>query len=77
MNELEKLLTQYEKEGMKSIILDVRQNPGGFLTSAIDIANLFVEEGKPIVQVKRREENQKLCLAEGGKKYNLSVSCIN
>lgn len=71
--DLEKLLVQYDQEGMKSVILDVRQNPGGFLTSAIDIANLFVEEGKPIVQVQSREGKPEVMVAEGGKKYNIPV----
>lgn len=71
--DLEKLLVQYDQEGMKSVILDVRQNPGGFLTSAIDIANLFVGEGKPIVQVQSREGKPEVMVAEGGKKYNIPV----
>ena len=71
--ELVKILEQYDTEGMKSIILDVRQNPGGFLTSAIDIANLFVEDGKPIVQVQGREGDAEVMLAEGGKKYKQPV----
>lgn len=54
-DELVKFMEEFNADGMKSIILDVRQNPGGFLTSAIDIANLFLDEGKPIVQVQGRE----------------------
>lgn len=72
-DEIEKILTDFEKQGMKSIILDVRQNPGGFLTSAIDIANLFVDEGKTIVQVQNRDSEPEAMLAEGGKKYHLPI----
>nr|WP_106778881.1 S41 family peptidase [Lysinibacillus timonensis] len=72
-NDLTKLLEQYEKDGMKSIILDVRQNPGGLLTSAIDIANLFIEDGKPIVQVQEREGEPSVVLANDGKKYNVPI----
>lgn len=72
-DELVKILEEYEKDGMKSIILDVRQNPGGYLTSAIDIANLFIDEGKPIVQLQSREGGPEVMLAEGGKKYKLPV----
>ena len=71
--ELVKILEEYDANGMKSIIMDVRQNPGGFLTSAIDIANLFVDEGKPIVQVQAREGDAEVMLAEGGKKYTQPV----
>ena len=55
--ELETMLAEYEGKGMKSIVLDLRQNPGGYLEEAVEISNLFVAEGKPIVQV--QEKNQK------------------
>ncbi|MFC7687156.1 S41 family peptidase [Ureibacillus sp. GCM10028918] len=71
--ELVKFLEEFDADGMKSIILDVRQNPGGFLTSAIDIANLFLDEGKPIVQLQGREGDAEVMLAEGGKKYEQPV----
>ncbi len=72
-DDLKKLLGQFEKDGMKSVILDVRQNPGGYLSSALDIANLFIEKGKPIVQVQGRDEEPEVILADGGKKYNLPI----
>ncbi len=72
-DELVAILEQYEKDGMKSIILDVRQNPGGYLTSAIDIANLFLDEGKPIVQVQERDGEPQIMYAEGGKKYKQPI----
>ncbi|WP_396193022.1 carboxy terminal-processing peptidase [Flavobacterium sp.] len=37
--------------GVKGIILDVRDNGGGSLSTVVDIAGLFIEQG-PIVQVK-------------------------
>ena len=42
--ELKTVLDEYDKLGMTGIILDVRQNPGGFLNAAVDISNMFVEE---------------------------------
>ncbi|MEK9198157.1 S41 family peptidase [Ureibacillus sp. 179-F W5.1 NHS] len=74
-DELTAILEEYEKNGMKSVLLDVRQNPGGYLNSAIEIANLFIDEGKPIVQLEGREgeADPEVILAEGGKKYNLPV----
>ncbi len=38
---------------MRGLILDLRFNPGGLLTSAIDVADLFVPEGR-IVSTKGR-----------------------
>lgn len=70
-NELVDLLQQYEAKGMKSIILDVRQNPGGYLDKAIEIANLFIDEDKPIVQVQYRNGEPTIYKAKSGKKFQL------
>ncbi|AWE07448.1 peptidase S41 [Lysinibacillus sp. 2017] len=74
--ELETQLAEYEKQGMKGIVLDVRQNPGGFLKAAIDISNLFVAEGKTIVQIQERDQDPQLVVAQGGKKYNLPITVL-
>jgi len=39
--EVEKLVEQ----GMRALILDLRDNPGGSLTSAVDVADIFLEKG--------------------------------
>ncbi|HZG57097.1 S41 family peptidase [Paenibacillus sp.] len=41
-------------EGMKALVIDMRQNPGGVTDAAQAIAETLVEDGKPIVQFKRR-----------------------
>lgn len=46
-NKLEKL----EKAGIDSLIIDVRDNSGGYLTSVTDICSLFLEKGKVIYQL--------------------------
>ena len=55
--ELEKL----EGQGMKGLLIDVRNNPGGVLSVVIDIAEQFVPKGELIVQVedknKKREKH--------------------
>lgn len=45
-----KLQTQMQKDGnVKGAILDLRDNPGGFLTDATFIAGEFLPEGTPVV----------------------------
>ena len=44
-DELDQALWQLHREGMKSLVFDVRGNPGGLLTSAIDISNRFLHSG--------------------------------
>ena len=48
--EMEDALNRLERQGYRALILDLRNNPGGLLTAAIDVANLFLSEG-PIVHV--------------------------
>ncbi|WP_332650142.1 S41 family peptidase [Lysinibacillus sp. 54212] len=74
--ELVKLLEGFDAQGMKGIVLDVRQNPGGYLEAAIHISNLFLEEGKPILQVKSRTGEPEIFYAEGGKRYDQPVTVL-
>ncbi|MBN2519868.1 MAG: PDZ domain-containing protein [Bacteroidales bacterium] len=46
------LLNLKEKQGAKSLILDLRGNPGGLLDEAIKIVNMFVPKGNEIVSTK-------------------------
>lgn len=46
-----KKLKELEKEGIDGLIIDVRGNSGGYLTSVTDIASMFLEKGKVIYQL--------------------------
>lgn len=59
-DDLAKALKRLSKEGMDGLIIDVRYNPGGLLTSAIDISSQFVEDGKVIVSTKSRSEPERI-----------------
>jgi carboxyl-terminal processing protease len=43
--ELEAVLQQLDEMNASGLIVDLRFNPGGLLSSAIEVADLFVEEG--------------------------------
>ena len=68
-NELTDILADFESQGMRGIVLDVRQNPGGSLKTAIDISNLFIDKGKNILQVQDGKGEPIVYKADGGKKY--------
>jgi carboxyl-terminal processing protease len=53
-DELHDAITALQKQGMKSLILDVRGNPGGLLPQAIDVVSRFVPNGSTVVSVKGR-----------------------
>lgn len=44
-DELDQVLTQLEKQGMRGLILDLRYNSGGYLNSAAEVADLFLSKG--------------------------------
>lgn len=53
-DEFEVALEALKKEGMKSLVFDLRNNPGGYLQIAIKIADEFLEKGKIIVTTKNK-----------------------
>ena len=54
-DQVEKKLVDLEKKNIKSLIIDLRDNTGGYLIAARDISELFVEKGKVIYQLKYRD----------------------
>lgn len=55
--ELITILNDLQSKGMKGLILDLRQNPGGLLNQAVAISSLFVPEGKVLFKVEDRAGN--------------------
>jgi len=53
-SDLMKKYQELEKEGMKAIVLDLRDNPGGLLDESVKVANKFVPKG-PVVSVITRD----------------------
>lgn len=54
--DMEKEIEFLKKEGVEGLLIDLRNNGGGSLKTAIEIAGLFISQG-PVVQVKYRGEN--------------------
>ncbi len=54
--EVKKALASLQKQGMKSLVLDLRFNPGGLLTGAVDIAKLFLQPNEMIVYTQGRKK---------------------
>ena len=46
---------QFQTQGAKGVIIDLRGNPGGILTQSLEIANMFLPQGVQIAAVKGRE----------------------
>lgn len=58
--EMEAALRKLEKSGMDSLILDLRNNPGGLLNSAVKVAEKFIPSGEIIVSTRGRKAMQEM-----------------
>jgi carboxyl-terminal processing protease len=53
-DELDQALDPLEAQGLQGLVIDLRNNPGGLLDSAVDVAGKFVPPGTVIVSTKGR-----------------------
>lgn len=75
--EVSKAIKSLRKQGMRSLIFDLRGNPGGFLDQAILIANEFLPAGKLIVYTKDRLNRQVNQYSDGrGSLVGLNVAVL-
>jgi len=58
--EVKNALVSLKEKGAKSIVFDLRGNPGGLLFEAVNICNLFVPKGKKIVDTKGKLEEHNI-----------------
>jgi carboxyl-terminal processing protease len=64
-DDLTKALKDLKEKGMKSIILDLRNDPGGLLNSAVDVAGQFLPPKKLVVYIKGRTGDKIEYFTEG------------
>ncbi|MBA9086764.1 carboxyl-terminal processing protease [Fontibacillus solani] len=70
----QKELAALEQKGMKGLVIDVRNNPGGVLPVVIEMAQQFVPKGKGIVLVEDKNKRREGTLSKGGgKSYPVAV----
>ena len=73
--EVKAALRDLTKQGMKRLLFDARQNPGGPLDQAIKVANSFLPKGKMVVYTRGRISNsdQDYRAADDGEFQNIPV----
>ena len=57
-DELSKALDGLQKQGMQALILDLRNNPGGLLNSAVDVCAQFLPPSTKVVSTQGRAASQ-------------------
>jgi carboxyl-terminal processing protease len=66
--ELERALGSLQKQGATSVIVDIRDNPGGLLDQSFAVSNLFLKKGQLVVYTRgrsRRDEQRYVTDGEG------------
>ncbi|MCC7084384.1 MAG: S41 family peptidase [Pirellulales bacterium] len=71
VDELRAALEELKAGGMKGLILDLRNNPGGLLPAAVGVCELFLPKGQTIVTVRGRDGAvpERKFVAGGGEKF--------
>lgn len=71
--DLEKAYHELEAQGVKAFVLDLRNNPGGLLTSSVEVGNFFVPKGNIVSIVKRDGSKESYDSKLEQPKYPLAV----
>lgn len=62
-----------KSQGVKSVIIDVRDNPGGYLQSSVDVASQFMSKGVVVEERSRHGKDKPLNAAGGGQMTDIPV----
>ena len=77
-DEVRRAIERLRNDGLTSLILDLRGNPGGLLEEGVGVADLFLPNGSPILETRGRAEgqNQKFGAASPEMVPNLPVALL-
>ena len=56
-SELQAAIDDLRAQGMRGLVIDLRNNPGGLLDQAISASDLFLDRGKPVSELRGRASN--------------------
>ena len=72
-NNIKKYLEDFEGEGIKSVIIDLRNNTGGVVTEAIDFAELFIEKGNVIMRSYNKAGKETVITSDSKRTFDMKV----
>ena len=58
--EMSNALTKLENDGMKKLIIDLRNNTGGYLEQSFSTASIFLKKGKVVYSLQNRNDFKKI-----------------
>ena len=74
--ELRDEMTAMRAKGMKSLVLDLRNNPGGLLDQGIKVSDLFLDPGQEVVSTRGRARGSTRQFFDEGKQFDPSLPIV-
>jgi carboxyl-terminal processing protease len=72
-DEIEKALDRFNRSKGAGIVLDLRNNPGGLLTSVVDVTSQFLDEGLVLYQIDAQGKRRDWDVKSGGKAVDVPM----
>src|SRR3989344_5918526 len=67
---VKKAVSDFLAKGAKGVVLDVRNNPGGYLDSGVEVASFWVKDGQTVLIQKFGDAREDKIMAEGQSRLN-------
>jgi carboxyl-terminal processing protease len=76
--ELREAIAELQGQGMRKLILDMRNNPGGLLDQGVSVSDLFLTNGQGVVEIRGRspQNNQKYQARDGDSYPGVPVAVL-
>ncbi|CAG2159535.1 unnamed protein product [Oppiella nova] len=75
-NEIKRLIEEYSTQKVKAVLFDLRNNPGGLLSAAVETADLFLTQGTIVSTKSRSEGNQQFQALPGDESSNTKLGGV-
>lgn len=63
--QFEKALNELTKQGMKGLVIDIRDNGGGLLSTVCDMLDMFLDEGLIVYTVDKYDKKEEITASKG------------
>jgi len=74
--EVQEYLNLMSEQGLTSLILDLRDNTGGYLDAYVSVVSCFVDEGQTVMKQVYSDGTEEISLSKGGKFENIEEFVI-
>ncbi|MEN6564265.1 MAG: S41 family peptidase [Christensenella sp.] len=68
--------TTLQEQGVKNLIIDLRDNPGGGFNEVLNVANHLIPEGKVIVTIRSKNGDERVYQSEGSERLNMNLAVL-